>query len=77
MVGKELLLSPTSNPIVQDRESLVLQQTATANIQLDKKLEGRVDEVLLYLVAGTQIISCGFVKFVKRGSTKCGVLGSI
>ena len=51
MVGKELPLSPTSKPIVQDRESLVLQQTATTNIKLDKKLKGRVDEVLFYLVA--------------------------
>ena len=51
MFGKELPLSPTSNPIVQDWESLVLQQTATKNIQLDKKLKGHVDEVLLYLVA--------------------------
>ena len=51
MVEKELPLSPTSNPIVQDRESLVLQQTATTNIKLDKKLEGHVDEVLFYLVA--------------------------
>ena len=51
MVEKELPLSPTSNPIVQDRESLVLQQTATTNIKLDKKLEGHVDEVLFRLVA--------------------------
>ena len=49
MVGKELLLSPNSKPIVQDGESLVLPQTATTNIQLDKKLKGRVDEVLLDL----------------------------
>ena len=49
MVGKELLLSPNSNPIVQNGESLVLPQTATTNIQLDKKLKGRVDEVLLDL----------------------------
>ena len=49
MVGKELLLSPNSNPIVQNGESLVLPQTATKNIQLDKKLKGRVDEVLLDL----------------------------
>ena len=51
MVGKQLPLIPTSNSIVQDRESLVLQQTATTNIKLDKKLKGRVDEVLFYLVA--------------------------
>ena len=49
MVGKELLLSPNSNPIVQNGESLVLPQTATKNIQLDKKFKGRVDEVLLDL----------------------------
>ena len=49
MVGKELLLSPNSNPIVQNGESLVLPHTATTNIQLDKKLKGRVDEVLLDL----------------------------
>ena len=57
MVGKELPLSPTSNPIVQDRESLVLQQTATTNIQLDKKLEGSVDEVLLYLVGRKEVLT--------------------
>ena len=57
IVGKELGLSPTSYSIVQDRESLVLQQTATTNIQLDKKLEGSVDEVLLYLVGRKEVLT--------------------
>ena len=51
MIEKEFPLSPTSNSIVQDQESLVLQQAATTNIHVDKKLEGRVGKVLLYLVA--------------------------
>ena len=51
MIEKEFPLSPTSNSIVQDQESVVRQQAATTNIHGDKKLEGRVGKVLLYLVA--------------------------
>ena len=74
MIEKEFPLSPTSNSIVQDQESLVLQQAATTNIHLDKKLEGRVGKVLLYLVARNANHEMWICQICQAG---CGALRSI